>query len=1274
MAIARIMLAVLAAAVAGSVQGQQVAEYTETEAGPDKLPLGYPVPQPVESLTPVDGFRGYDSLHARHQALALEHDFIAAHKVGATIRGADIFAYALSDPDAVTPFGQAEPAFQITGGVHAREWQSPEAVTGIMERFAERRHDGGLYEYLVENTNLVVIPVLNIDGFRQTQRFPSRVILGKDPGDPDDNPRDGRMRRKNMRGVDTRLMTFDDHLGGIDLNRNNPPYAPSTRASGNPDSLIYHGGGAQTEPETKALADAAGLGPADRLRLYTDFHSFSQAFFDPLTGNQRQDAIQGRLINLARANLADQGTPYTRDPMPTEFSGIGSTDEFFAHIHQVPAWTLEIEPRFNAGGTQYGGFGATHDGFILPDSQVARMREELANAYALLFYAQAGPPAVSEARVLDASGNIVWAGEWHRTGQGTREFVISTDAPLVVGGKFRLWLAFDKPMRHRDEQGGIVNYPGTNGDIHPVIRFDGGTQEIAVIAGQGQWLDEPDAPGTPGYVHYRDDAYVAPFEIPATLEPGENETLTINIEAEDIARFALDADPATIVDWQGGHWIGYESADGSAGDTGGVDSTLEIGLVKQQPVQVAFSADRERVVEGGHVNVFLERQSTDTEFAINITATRFLTGPAPEEEALFETTVNFQSGGESIRSFRFTMPDDLEVLADTASSGVRLKASVEEGNAIVDQPDELKVTAEDNDRRGRRIVSVLDAHTHPLPPDVSPLPPDLALGARLSDTLLEAQSIDKPITVNLAGGAVYALDRPFDGETGFPAIRGDVTLAGRGSVLARYESSALAVPNFRLLHVLPEGRLRLEGVTLERGGSVGHQAGGAVLNEGEMHVERAVFRGNSANRAGAIANLGSAELTRTSLIDNSAAAGAGAIFNAGQLMLAGVTLSGNTTEGRGGAVFNQGELAVRESTFTGNTGNPGADLFDAGASVVTTSALASDGSCAGASGATDSGGFNLDASGTCGLLDGSDLVPAEPALGPLDNSGVHPPLASSPLVDVFSPSGPGCLHRDARGVPRPFAMNGEALCDIGAAERGLSVHRGLWFNPERSGHGIDLQQARDTLIVTWFTYLADGTPVWYQASAPFSGPAWQADLLRFAFDAESGTATGEVVGSVGLEFQSSTSATFEWDLSPIGAGSGSEPFEPLISDEAAPAFDTTGIWAAADGSGWGLTVDSQGDVHISTVYYYDAAGKPRWAQGAGRGGLDSLMPLNSFTGFCPGCSLQAMPVSSAPVGVQEVRFLSRQRGRIETDFSYPGSEGGAWRQKVELGPLSDPVP
>ena len=89
--------------------------YTESSSGVDLIPLGYPVPVPISSLTPVDGFRSYDSLLALHQDLALTEDNVTALNIGSTLVGRDIWAYSIGDANDQTVDGLAEPAVMAVG-------------------------------------------------------------------------------------------------------------------------------------------------------------------------------------------------------------------------------------------------------------------------------------------------------------------------------------------------------------------------------------------------------------------------------------------------------------------------------------------------------------------------------------------------------------------------------------------------------------------------------------------------------------------------------------------------------------------------------------------------------------------------------------------------------------------------------------------------------------------------------------------------------------------------------------------------------------------------------------------------------------------------------------------------------------------------------------------------------------------------------------------------------------------------------------------------------
>jgi len=100
---------------------------------------------------------------------------VSGQVIGQTVNGRDIWAYSLSDSDATTLDGSLEGAALLNGGIHAREWQSPEAMTGLFEYMAENQDTDPIVTYLIDNFKTNIIPVLNVDGFIQTQKFATTV-------------------------------------------------------------------------------------------------------------------------------------------------------------------------------------------------------------------------------------------------------------------------------------------------------------------------------------------------------------------------------------------------------------------------------------------------------------------------------------------------------------------------------------------------------------------------------------------------------------------------------------------------------------------------------------------------------------------------------------------------------------------------------------------------------------------------------------------------------------------------------------------------------------------------------------------------------------------------------------------------------------------------------------------------------------------------------------------------------------------------------------------
>ncbi len=561
--------------------GDVLFTYTENDNFGTNIALGYPPPVPVASMTPVAGFRDYASLFARHQSLLTLHDEVAGQAVGQTLAGREIWAYIIGDPNATTAEGFAEGAVLVNGGIHAREWQSPEAVTGLFETLVVLKADAGFGQYLVENLNTVLVPVNNVDGFIQTQLYPASTTADRE------QPREGRMRRKNLRNpvtqgaIDSDIGTIADNFWGIDLNRNSSQgFGLYDRSSTLVTSLVHRGSVPDTEPELLALQQAATLGPASRLRLFSDTHSFGEVYFAPLPQNARLNAITDALASrMAAASNRD----YVFAPDPPGSQGIGTTADHFAFELQIPSWTMELEPAL--GGQDYGGLASHgHSGFILPMAEAARMRDDVARQYLLGFYRQSGPPAAIAAEIRETTGNgVVYRARWEMDSATTRALTVEVNEALVPGGSYRLWVAFNKPMRIRNSAGAVVPYAGQS----PGAAVGTVTLEIPSLTGQdvslggtGTWLGA--VGGAPaGFLRYGNDAFAVDFTLPATIAVTAATPAVLFLDTQDLAQMALDGDPASAVDWGSGAWLRYENTNGTAGDGGGADCSFKPFIAPQ---------------------------------------------------------------------------------------------------------------------------------------------------------------------------------------------------------------------------------------------------------------------------------------------------------------------------------------------------------------------------------------------------------------------------------------------------------------------------------------------------------------------------------------------------------------------------------------------------------------------------------------------------------------------------------------------------------------------
>jgi hypothetical protein len=260
-------------------------------------------------------------------------------------------------------------------------------------------------------------------------------------------------------------------------------------------------------------------------------------------------------------------------PAPTgPTSGIGATDEYFSDVFHVPSWTLEIEPQ--NGGVDYGGFGNNgHDGFILPESEITRVREQLAQTFIVAWYRQAGPPSLTQFRIVDKeTGVLIYDASWDIVADGTRELYVNSTDNLIDGKDYQIIVSFDKPMRVRDENDLITNLQGQNfQNLNAIFGTKINGEEFHFSYSNPRWINTKDN-SVDSYTFYKDDTFTVDFTLPDDLSSAENQDINWSIDVFDMLGQKLDSNPATVATWSQGQWRNYEGSAGEESISGGIDN------------------------------------------------------------------------------------------------------------------------------------------------------------------------------------------------------------------------------------------------------------------------------------------------------------------------------------------------------------------------------------------------------------------------------------------------------------------------------------------------------------------------------------------------------------------------------------------------------------------------------------------------------------------------------------------------------------------------------
>ncbi|ROV88540.1 hypothetical protein VMCG_10366 [Cytospora schulzeri] len=236
----------------------------------------------------------FQSYHQYLDHVSFLEDLVAKYPNNSEIITSGL-SYQGNDISAIHIYGSSgrgvRPAVVFHGTVHAREWITTLVVEYFAERLLANHNSDAEIKAFVDNYDFYLYPVVNPDGFIYTHY--------------------DRQWRKN------RQPNANSTCIGRDINRNwpynwNTPNGSST----DPCDRAFRGATAGDAPETQALVKALHeIHRQQGLKLYIDWHSFSQVFMTPYGYNcsylaENNDEMQLIASGAAKAMTSLYGTPY----------------------------------------------------------------------------------------------------------------------------------------------------------------------------------------------------------------------------------------------------------------------------------------------------------------------------------------------------------------------------------------------------------------------------------------------------------------------------------------------------------------------------------------------------------------------------------------------------------------------------------------------------------------------------------------------------------------------------------------------------------------------------------------------------------------------------------------------------------------------------------------------------------------------------------------------------------------------------------------------------
>ncbi|XP_032081666.1 carboxypeptidase B-like [Thamnophis elegans] len=263
-------------------------------------------------------------------------NLVSRIQIGTTFEGRPMPLLKIGKP------GENKKAIFIDCGFHAREWISPAFCQWFVREAVRTYGKETIMTRLLNDLDFYVLPVLNIDGYVYSWTK-------------------SRMWRK------TRSVNAGSSCIGTDPNRNFDAGWCTVGASTNPCSETYCGSKAESEKETKALADFIRRNRST-IKAYLTIHSYSQMLLYPYSYTYNLIPNNVQLNSIAKGAIRElatlYGTEYTYGPgAATIYPAAGGSDDWAYDEGIQYAFTFELRDKGRYG-------------FALPESQIKPTCEE----------------------------------------------------------------------------------------------------------------------------------------------------------------------------------------------------------------------------------------------------------------------------------------------------------------------------------------------------------------------------------------------------------------------------------------------------------------------------------------------------------------------------------------------------------------------------------------------------------------------------------------------------------------------------------------------------------------------------------------------------------------------------------------------------------------------------------------------------------------------------------------------------------------------------------